>query len=155
MSKDCRFCGIKLVDENWYLANQKTKQYKCNKCAAIVDRQNALRRTVKLLSNNTIKAYNKIKEGYVYAISNQAWPGWIKIGMAVDAEDRCSSYQTSSPLRDYVLEFCKMFDDKGVAEKTAHHNARRLASDSNGEWFKMSKHDAITVIEGVTDETST
>ena len=89
------------------------------------------------------------------AISNQAWPGWIKIGMAVDAEDRCSSYQTSSPLRDYVLEFCKMFDDKGVAEKTAHHNARRLASDSNGEWFKMSKHDAITVIEGVTDETST
>ena len=24
-----------------------------------------------------------VKEGYVYVISNKAWPGWVKIGMAV------------------------------------------------------------------------
>ena len=30
----------------------------------------------------------QLKEGYVYVITNPAWPEWVKIGMAIDAEDR-------------------------------------------------------------------
>jgi len=43
----------------------------------------------------------QVKEGYVYVITNPAWPDWVKIGMAIDAEDRLNGYQTSSPMRDY------------------------------------------------------
>jgi len=39
----------------------------------------------------------------VYVLVNPAFPGWCKIGMAVDAEDRLKQYQTSSPYRDYEL----------------------------------------------------
>ncbi|MGL4519205.1 MAG: GIY-YIG nuclease family protein [Phocaeicola sp.] len=39
----------------------------------------------------------------MYAISNPAWPGFIKIGKSVDVFDRLNNYQTSSPLRDYTL----------------------------------------------------
>jgi hypothetical protein len=39
---------------------------------------------------------------YVIVIS-PAYPGWCKVGMAVDAEDRLKQYQTSSPYRDYKL----------------------------------------------------
>ncbi|MEK9820466.1 MAG: hypothetical protein VW443_12860, partial [Pseudomonadales bacterium] len=40
----------------------------------------------------------QIKEGYVYAIRNKAWPEWVKIGKAIDAQDRLNGYQTSSPM---------------------------------------------------------
>jgi hypothetical protein len=30
---------------------------------------------------------NQIQQGYVYIITNKAWLGWVKIGMAIDAED--------------------------------------------------------------------
>ena len=59
----------------------------------------------------------KVKEGYVYAISNPAWPDWIKIGMAIDAEDRLNGYQTSSPMRDYELIHSVYFDDRNKAER--------------------------------------
>ena len=88
-----------------------------------------------------------IKEGYVYIITNRAWPDWIKIGMAIDADDRCNGYQTSSPHRDYVLEYSVSTEDRRELEKKAHTKAAKLASESNGEWFKLDVETAKHILD--------
>jgi hypothetical protein len=87
----------------------------------------------------------KIKEGYVYAIVNAAWPEWVKIGKAIDAEDRLNGYQTSSPMRDYKLIHSVYFDDRNVAELKAHAIAQGMAPRKN-EWFKMTEEQALEVL---------
>ena len=98
----------------------------------------------------TYKA-ESIKEGYVYAITNRAWPNWVKIGMAIDAEDRLNGYQTSSPYRDYVLEHTVASNDRRKSEKEAHTRALPLATDSRGEWFKLSVEQAITILDNLNE----
>jgi len=95
-----------------------------------------------------IQRDTKSKEGYVYAISNAAWPEWIKIGKAVDADDRLNSYQTSSPMRDYKLIHSVYFDDRNVAELKAHAIAQGMAPRKN-EWFKMTEEQALEVLAKV------
>lgn len=89
---------------------------------------------------------NKQKAGYVYAICNPAWPGWIKVGMAVDANDRLNSYQTGSPMRDFELVASFKTEDKSRDEKKAHIIFRERCSEQSGEWFKISKEEAYSVI---------
>ena len=95
---------------------------------------------------SSLKGYNKTTEGYVYIINNPCWNGWIKVGMAIDAEDRCKSYQTSSPLRDYKLCYSKFFDDRKKAEQSAHSLLKKEAEDNKGEWFKIKQDKAIEII---------
>jgi hypothetical protein len=92
---------------------------------------------------------DSIKEGYVYVITNKAWPNWVKIGMAIDAEDRLSGYQTSSPHRDYVLEHSVYSNNRRKAEQQAHTRATKLASETNGEWFKLTVQQAIEVLDNL------
>ncbi len=91
----------------------------------------------------------QIKEGYVYAIRNKAWPNWIKIGKAIDAEDRLNGYQTSSPMRDYELIHSVYFDDRNTAERDAHKAAERIA-ERKGEWFNLTEEQAVDVLREVT-----
>ena len=86
---------------------------------------------------------------YVYILTNPAWKGWIKVGMAVDAGDRCKQYQTSSPFRDYKLRFKKYFDNKRSAEQQAHKKIRNISKDNNGEWFKVSISEAEEIIQSI------
>jgi len=91
----------------------------------------------------------QILEGYVYAIRNAAWPEWIKIGKAVDAEDRLNGYQTSSPMRDYELIHSVYFDDRNKAERDAHKYAERKG-ERKGEWFKITEDQALEVLRELT-----
>ena len=95
------------------------------------------------------------KEGYVYVISNTSWPSWYKIGMAIDAEDRLNSYQTSSPFRNYVLEYSRHFVNRRSAESIAHRNIGKVAEIVKGEWFYVDKKTAINIIEEIVNETNT
>lgn len=101
------------------------------------------------IRKEVLSLYDKNKEGDVYAITNPAWKGWIKIGMAVDAEDRLKSYQTSSPLRDFVLLHKKFFDNRRRAEAEAHISADKIAKERRGEWFKIDVRDAIHLINSI------
>jgi len=87
-----------------------------------------------------------IKEGYVYAITNPAWPEWVKIGMAVDADDRCNGYQTSSPFRDYKVEHMVVTNNRREAEAQAHKAAGKVAQEKRGEWFKLSIEQAKNIL---------
>lgn len=97
---------------------------------------------------SALKNYKESKEGQVYIITNPAFEGWVKVGMAVDAIDRLKNYQTSSPFRDFELQyFCKV-NDRRASEAKAH---QLLASKFNqqGEWFLCSLKDARQILNEV------
>ena len=95
---------------------------------------------------------DSIKEGYVYIITNPAWPEWVKIGMAVDADDRCNGYQTSSPFRDYKIEHVVVTNNRRAAEAEAHKAATKMAKETRGEWFKLDIELAKTILNNITIE---
>ena len=181
MTHSCISCDTKLiVGENWHESHLKSCIYRCitchrEKCQATQHTRNPQRMYVNgkyiLKSHPLHKAgryksfgdlafgslnnYAQIKEGHVYAITNPAWPEWIKIGKAIDAEDRLSSYQTSSPMRNYKLVHSVHFDDRNKAEKKAHLLAATRTmhpwnKHDNGEWFKLTEEQAIEILKEIT-----
>lgn len=81
--------------------------------------------------------------GYVYAITNPAFPGWVKIGASVDAETRLNQYQTYSPKRDYVLEGYSMCMDYTSLED----RVLRKFPDRSGEWVKADVDVVLQIIK--------
>lgn len=154
--KHCNRCGVELVvGKNWGAGNERVANYMCNSCEQKISRYNRLKRLARMVSRSVIKQYDTAKDGYVYIISNPAWEFWYKIGMALDAEDRLNSYQTSTPFRDYVLHYSKYFSNRRNAEAVAHRNIGRFASKRKGEWFYCNLNDAKNIIEEIVDETRT
>ena len=162
-TKVCIECGTELIlGENWTEARKDQGKYLCKKCwhsrdmyvdGKYISKSHPLFKAGKYKSfgDAAFSALQKdvqIKEGYVYAIRNAAWPEWIKIGKAVDAEDRLNGYQTSSPMRDYELIHSVYFDDRNKAERDAHKVAERKG-ERKGEWFKLTKEQALEVLREV------
>lgn len=88
--------------------------------------------------------------GHVYAFVNNAWPGWVKIGMSANWEKRLDSYQTSSPHRDYkMLEVSDRVENRDRAEKQAHKIAEEKASERSGEWFQITEQNAIGILHSL------
>ena len=169
---DCIWCGVELNEDNWYSSSKKKKDYKCKSCirkketegnkkqlyinGKYISRKDPLYNIFKPGKYKNINdavfeqsGMNSVKEGYVYVITNKAWPDWVKIGMAIDAEDRLSGYQTSSPHRDYILEHSVYSDERRKAEQQAHSRAAKLAIEVNGEWFKLTVQQAIEVLDNL------
>ena len=90
---------------------------------------------------------SKDRRGSVYVISNPAFPGYVKVGRAMDVEDRLSSYQTADPLRRYKLEGYVNFADRYAAEKEAHRLL--LPYWAGGEWFLVNTEEALRVIQSI------
>tara|TARA_B100000963_G_scaffold148339_1_gene129379 strand:- start:853 stop:1365 length:513 start_codon:yes stop_codon:yes gene_type:complete len=157
-------CGTELVvGDNWPESQRDTKNYRCIPCK---NKLNDLRMYVNgryipqshpLYKPGRYKSfdeaafaslhnYSRTKEGYVYVLSNPAWPDWVKVGMAIDAEDRCNSYQTSSPFRDYQLHYQAYTEDRRDLEKQAHDLVGEVAESQYNEWFKVAVPLAVTCI---------
>jgi len=100
---------------------------------------------------SSLANYKTSPQGQVYIVTNPAWEGWVKVGMAVDAMDRAGNYQTSSPFRDYTLLYTYDVDDRRAAESAAH---KRLAKecDNINEWFRLSPEIANDLILEVIHE---
>ena len=95
---------------------------------------------------SALGAYETMSEGQVYIITNPAFPGWCKIGMAVDAEDRLKQYQTSSPYRDYKLIKAYDTDDRRNSERAAHELLAQ-SHERKGEWFYIQSPVAIKILD--------
>jgi hypothetical protein len=108
--------------------------------------------TLEFIKKESIAMFDKISHGEVYIITNPAWKGWIKIGMAVESKDRLKGYQTSSPLRDYKLRYSKAFLNRRDAETKAHTLCSEHATEVENEWFKMPVNKAIKLIDSITEE---
>lgn len=164
-TKTCSHCGTDLeLGVNWQKAQARQKKYWCNTCKK-ADNDSRMFVNGKHISRNHplykagryksfddaafsgLQNYTRSKEGQVYVITNEAWPEWVKIGMAVDAEDRCNGYQTSSPFRDYIVRYTVSTKDRRKAEALAHKAAEKVAAERRGEWFKMSVGQAKECIQ--------
>jgi hypothetical protein len=100
---------------------------------------------------SSLEKYESSVEGQVYAITNPNFPEWVKIGMAIDAEDRLNGYQTSSPFRDYVLQYRYDVNDRRQAESQAHTELQKLY-ERRGEWFKCTPEQARVVVSSTAEE---
>tara|TARA_R100001594_G_scaffold6456_2_gene18317 strand:- start:6413 stop:6991 length:579 start_codon:yes stop_codon:yes gene_type:complete len=97
---------------------------------------------------SSLEKYESSTEGQVYVITNPNFPEWVKVGMAVDAEDRLSNYQTSSPFRDYSLAASWDVADRRSAESEAHAALQKLY-ERQSEWFNCTPEQAKGVVEEI------
>ena len=100
---------------------------------------------------SSLQNFKDSPQGQVYIITNPAWEGWVKVGMAVDANDRAGNYQTSSPYRDYELGYVVETKDRRATETETHARLGDLFEQRN-EWFKCSVEMAKRIIDGVVEE---
>jgi len=156
IKENCMACGVELTTDNWYPSRMRKKERNCIPCHDIKRLERKIKQkgmTPKMLARlfqmKHESDYSKIKEGFVYILTNPAWEGWLKIGMAIDAEDRRNSYQTSSPLRDYILEYKKFFTNRSEAEQEVHKLLINKGKTFNGEWFQVSVKEAKKTIEAL------
>ena len=174
INKKCNGCGVDLIlNDNYKQYRYDQRDYTCISCYSDYKKKenaenmyvNGKRisrshpfykpgryKTFEGAAFSSLSNYEKSTEGSVYIITNPAWDGWVKVGMAVDANDRCNGYQTSSPMRDYKLVYSKSFKDRRTAEAQAHKLCAEKATDQNSEWFKINVKDAINLIESITEE---
>jgi hypothetical protein len=101
----------------------------------------------------SLSNYKTVKEGQVYILYSPAYPSWVKIGMAVDAEDRLKQFQTGSPYRDYILIKAYDTDDRRKAESEVHELLRKTHGSKN-EWFVIAAPVAKEILDGYFDENS-
>ena len=151
-TRHCIECNVSLDETNWYPSFVGKKHYKCKTC---YDERRILNRykkrygdsrtsLAKFIAHTNKKKFDTVKEVSIYIIFNPSFPGWCKVGMAVDAEDRLKQYQTSSPYRDYQLIKAYDTDDRRTAEKNAH-DILSQTHQRRGEWFCI-QHPAATKI---------
>lgn len=151
--KNCISCGTHLNEENWWPSFVGKKHYKCISCYDMRRIENKLKKgeklppkmLAKLYDKQTKDVYDQVTEGSVYIMGNPVWPDWVKVGMAIDAEDRLNSYQTGCPFRDYVLYYSYNAEDRRKAESKAHYKLAQQFERRN-EWFKCSPEEAIEVL---------
>jgi len=175
INKNCNHCGIELVLNTNYSDYRYTQRdYSCKTCYLKITKEyNKINNKIQMYVNGkyvsrkhplhkagnyktfegaafaSLEGYANTTEGYVYIINNPCWNGWVKVGMAIDAEDRCKQYQTSSPFRDYKLCYLKHFEDRKIAEQSAHKELKKITDTYNGEWFQVSVKEAKKTIEAL------
>ena len=175
INKNCNHCDTKLVLNTNYSDYRYTQRdYSCKTCYLKITKEyNKINNKIQMYVNGkyvsrkhplhkagnyktfegaafaSLEGYANTTEGYVYIINNPCWDGWVKVGMAIDAEDRCKQYQTSSPYRDYKLCYLKHFEDRKIAEQSAHKELKKITDTYNGEWFKTSVKEAKKTIEAL------
>lgn len=89
------------------------------------------------------------KEGFIYIVSNKAFPNFYKIGVTNDIKNRLRTYQTSAPYRDYKIEYYIKHPDCYKAEQQIREMMDHFALEIKNEWFKVD----LTIAKHRLDET--
>ena len=90
---------------------------------------------------------NRKQGGYIYIISNIAFPGFVKIGVTENIKFRLKSYQTADPKRSYKVEFFIYHPDAYGAEKRIREMMKYFALSQKNEWFECSLPIAIVRLQ--------
>lgn len=158
LKHDCIRCGTELIlGENWLECLARKKDYKCRDCDNLKRKLNYLKKKAKdgqlsqkdlasLRQTEALQGYNSTSKGDVYIISNPSFQGWVKVGRALQAENRLGDYQTSSPFRNYELHYFVTVQDRMAIERKAHKALEKQFARTN-EWFYCSPEEAQKVIE--------
>ena len=90
------------------------------------------------------------KDGFVYLIENEAFPGWMKGGMTTDLKSRLDAYNQYDPLKRYRVVASKEVVSRRKAETWILHEMRMKSDLVNGEWFRIKKDVAQQLFENIT-----
>jgi len=88
---------------------------------------------------------HKNMAGEVYIITNEAFKGWVKVGMSINAEDRLKSYQTGDPQRAYKLYSRYSTETRHIAEREVH-KVLELTFKKSKEWFKADPQEVEWIL---------
>ena len=78
-----------------------------------------------------------MKSGYLYIVTNAAFPGWVKVGTTWNLANRLHTYQTGDPFRGYRLEYSLHHPSFREAEKKIKEVMKHFALEMRGEWFRV------------------
>lgn len=83
-------------------------------------------------------------DGYVYVLTNEAFPGRVKIGISYDPDARLAQFETGSPI-PYKMEYTARSMSAAHTEQCVHF----LLADYHvrGEWFRITVAEAVEAIE--------
>lgn len=170
---DTRFCidcdTALMIGDNWTEARKSQGKYLCKTCWNERDKQRMFVNGKEIpksdplfkpgrwktwLHVHTLEKLEREGKGYVYAIVNDAWPDWVKLGCAKNVDDRLTSYQTYSPFRDYRVIAKIWCDERYKKEKEMQKVFQEFSSmrgvtdsvDRKFEWFKIDRLLAIKLL---------
>jgi hypothetical protein len=165
-TRKCIDCTVELDEKgNWSEALKKECRYICRACDALRSKFRRMYVDGKYISKShplfkpgrykgftdaafsSLNNYAASKEGSVYIMYNPSCPGWVKIGMAIDPEDRLKQYQTSSPYRNYEIVKSYKVTDRREAEAKAHEALTVKGRGRRGEWFYMGSTIAVSELD--------
>ena len=84
-------------------------------------------------SNDDVK-----EKKYIYIISNDAWPGHYKVGIATNMKSRLSSYNTGDPNSGYKIRYTIKTEFYREVEKLTHDSF-----PGTKEWVQAEPMDLI------------
>lgn len=82
------------------------------------------------------KTKEKVR-GYLYIISNSSFPNYYKIGVTTNIKNRLIAYQTSSPLRNFKVEYYICHNDIYNAEKQLLKDLKYFQLSRRNEWIEI------------------
>lgn len=75
--------------------------------------------------------------GYLYIITNEAFPSWVKIGTTENLTKRLNTYQTGDPFRKYQIVYSVQHPMYLDAEKKIKDVMKHFALEIKNEWYKV------------------
>jgi hypothetical protein len=93
-----------------------------------------------------------MKTGYLYIITNKAFPGWVKVGTTSDMLERLHVYQTGDPFRGYKVEYILHHPKFREAETKIKEVMKYFALEIKGEWYRIDLEMAKSRLDEALDE---
>lgn len=95
------------------------------------------------------------RDGWIYVITNPAWPEWVKIGYSGNLKNRLRSFNTGVPNRSCRYRIRKVFpadsspfqDAYGIEQRIHRLLEIQRGPGDSKEWYKMRVSEATTFIE--------
>jgi hypothetical protein len=111
----------------------------------------------RLLKSKELEISSVIRNEFVYLISNEAMPNWVKIGKTYSLDQRLKElYNTSVPLPFKLVEYIKTKDSEEARTleyclhqiiDTINPNLRKNTDANRREFFNMSLNEGINVFK--------
>lgn len=136
--------------------NSNTTCTKCNKpiqvseFVATTGFKVYCRNCLNIHNRNKARTTNRVKPtaGFIYILTNKAWPDWVKIGVTSrSAEERLMDYQIGSPMRDYEMYAWFHVNDIYDFERVVFTYTDSLQIERGTEWIKLDKYTTSLLIE--------
>jgi predicted GIY-YIG superfamily endonuclease len=93
-----------------------------------------------------------MKSGYLYIITNEAFPGWVKVGTTTNLTTRLHTYQTGDPFRRYKVVYSVYHPEFREAEKKINEVMKHFALEIKGEWYRIDLEMAKSRLEEQLDD---